>query len=47
MNAVTGAYAVGDIDDMKTKLHEGLTETGKYSPGKKLTLPDIPFDIKH
>ena len=47
MNAITGAYAVGDIADMKAKLHEGLTETGRYTPGDKLILPDIPFDIKH
>ncbi|MBQ7170590.1 MAG: carbohydrate kinase [Synergistaceae bacterium] len=46
MNAVTGAYAVGDVADMAARVHEGLTETGKYTPGEKLTLPDIPFRLK-
>ena len=45
MNAVTGAYAVGDVADMAGKVHEGLSITGKYSPGEKLTLPDIPFKM--
>ncbi|MBQ6971531.1 MAG: carbohydrate kinase [Synergistaceae bacterium] len=45
MNAVTGAYAVGDVADMAARVHEGLTETGKYPPGEKLTLPDIPFRV--
>ncbi|MBQ3458446.1 MAG: carbohydrate kinase [Synergistaceae bacterium] len=44
-NAVTGAYAVGDIPDIAGKVHEGLTETVKYSPGEKLTLPEIPFSL--
>ena len=44
-NAVTGAYAVGDIADMAGKLHEGLAVTGRYEPGEKLTLPDIPFKL--
>ncbi|MBQ3760352.1 MAG: carbohydrate kinase, partial [Synergistaceae bacterium] len=33
-NAVTGAYAVGDISDMAARVHEGLTETGRYTPGE-------------
>ncbi|MBQ3346992.1 MAG: carbohydrate kinase, partial [Synergistaceae bacterium] len=37
-NAVTGAYAVGDISDMAARVQEGLTETGRYTPGEKLTL---------
>lgn len=45
MNAVTGAYAVGDVADMAARVHAGLTETGKYIPGDKLTLPDIPFKL--
>ena len=41
-NAVTGAYAVGDIPDMAGKVHEVLTETGHYIPSeKKLSLPKL------
>ena len=47
INAVTAAYAVGDLKDLIGKIHEGLTETGKYKPQKKLTLPEIPFDLKN
>ena len=46
-NAVLGAYAVGDVKDVEAKLREGLAETGRYSPREKLTLPEIPFDVKH
>lgn len=45
MNAVAGAYAVGDVHDMAARVHEGLSVTGKYTPGDKLTLPDIPFKL--
>lgn len=45
LNAVVGAYAVGDLKDIEGKLREGLTETGRYTPGKKLTLPEIPFKV--
>ena len=45
LNAVVGAYAVGDLKDLKAKLHEGLTLTGSYKPKKNLTLPEIPFKI--
>ena len=44
-NAVTGAYAVGDVKDMAGKVHEGLTVTGRYEPKEKLTLPEIPFKL--
>ncbi|MBQ9388642.1 MAG: carbohydrate kinase, partial [Synergistaceae bacterium] len=44
-NAVTGAFAVGDVKDMAVRVHEGLTVTGKYEPKEKLTLPDIPFKL--
>lgn len=44
-NAVIGAYAVGDLKDIREKLREGLTETKKYIPGEKLTLPEIPFKL--
>ena len=47
LNALIGAYGVGDVEDVHAKLREGLTETGRYSPGEKLTLPEIPFDVKH
>ena len=46
-NAVIGAYAAGDVEDVEAKLREGLTPTGKYPAGKKLVLPEIPFDVKH
>ena len=46
LNAAIGAYGVGDVEDVHAKLREGLTETAKYSPGEKLTLPEIPFDVK-
>ena len=45
-NAVLGAYAVGDVKDVKARLLEGLEQTGKYPPHGKLTLPEIPFDVK-
>ena len=45
LEAVAGAYAVGDLKDIEAKLHEGLTETGRYTPGDKLILPDIPFKV--
>ena len=45
-NAVIGAYAVGDVKDVEAKLHEGLTETGRYPAGERLTLPEIPFEVK-
>ena len=44
-NAVTGAFAVGDIADIAGRVHDGLTETVKYSPSEKLTLPEIPFRL--
>ena len=44
-NAVAGAFAVGDIADIAGRVHEGLTETVKYSPSEKLTLPEIPFRL--
>ena len=44
-NAVTGAYAVGDVQDMAAKVHEELTVTGRYEPKEKLTLPEIPFKL--
>ena len=45
LNAVVAAHAVGDLEDLKGKLHEGLTQTGLYKPQQKLTLPEIPFKI--
>lgn len=45
MNAVVGAYAVGDVQDMAGRVLEGLEVTGRYSPGEKLTLPEIPFKL--
>lgn len=45
LNAVVGAYAVGDIEDMKAGLMDGLSETGRYVPGEKLRLPEIPFKV--
>ena len=45
LNAVIAAYGVGELDDLKTKLHESLTETGHWTPKEKLTLPAIPFRI--
>lgn len=45
LNAVIGAHAVKDLQDVKARLHEGLIETGKYLPQHKLTLPDIPFKL--
>ena len=45
LNAVVGAYAVGDLKDIEARLREGLSVTGRYIPGEKLTLPDIPFDV--
>ena len=45
LNAVVGAYAAGNLTDIEARLHEGLTETGRYTPGEKLTLPDIPFRV--
>ncbi len=47
LNALIGAYAVGDLKDIEAKLKEGLTVTGKFTPGEKLTLPEIPFELKH
>lgn len=43
LNTVTGAYAVGDLKDLKAKINEDLTETGHYYPKEKLKLPEIPF----
>ena len=45
LNAVVAAHAVGDLEDLKARLHEGLTQTGLYKPQQKLTLPEIPFKI--
>ena len=45
LNALIGAYAVGDLKDIEAKLKEGLTVTGKFEPGEKLTLPEIPFKL--
>ena len=45
LNALIGAYAVGDLQDIEAKLKEGLTVTGKFEPGEKLTLPEIPFKL--
>ena len=45
LNAVVGAYAVGDLKDIEARLYEGLIETGRYVPGEKLRLPDIPFKV--
>ena len=45
LNAVVGAYAAGDLKDIEARLHEGLIETGRYVPGEKLRLPDIPFKV--
>ena len=45
LNALIGAYAVGDLEDIEAKLHEGLTIMGKYEPSEKLTLPEIPFKL--
>jgi len=45
LNAVVGAYAAGDLKDLKAKINEDLTETGHYFPKEKLTLPEIPFKI--
>ncbi|MBR0203102.1 MAG: carbohydrate kinase [Synergistaceae bacterium] len=50
-NAVIGAYAAGDlqgtsIESIKEKLKENLTLTGRFEPGEKLMLPEIPFRIK-
>ncbi len=45
LNAVIAAYGVGELDDLKAKLHESLTETGHWTPKENLTLPEIPFKI--
>ena len=45
LNAVVGAYAAGDLKDIEARLYEGLIETGRYVPGEKLRLPDIPFKV--
>ena len=45
LNAVVGAYAVNDLQDLKAKINEDLTETGHYTPKEKLMLPEIPFKI--
>ncbi len=45
LNAVVGAYAAGDLKDLKAKINEDLTETGHFYPKEKLTLPEIPFKI--
>ena len=46
LNAVAGAYAVGDLKDLKAKISEDLIETGHYYPKEKLKLPEIPFRIR-
>ena len=45
-NAVIGAYAVNDLQgSIEDALHKNLTETGRFKPEHKLTLPEIPFKI--
>ena len=45
-NAIIGAYSVGDLPDIPEKLRGNLTETGRFKPGEKLNLPEIPFTVK-
>ena len=45
VNALIAAYGIGELKDLISKVHEGLTETGHYTPKEKLTLPEIPFKI--
>lgn len=45
-NAIVGAYAVGDIDNITENLQKGLTQTGKFMPRERLILPEIPFDVR-
>ncbi|MBQ3646632.1 MAG: carbohydrate kinase [Synergistaceae bacterium] len=45
VNALIAAYAVGELKDLTSKIHEGLTETGHYKPQRELKLPEIPFKL--
>ncbi|MBQ6738343.1 MAG: carbohydrate kinase, partial [Synergistaceae bacterium] len=45
VNALIAAYAIGELKDLTSKIHEGLTETGHYKPQKELKLPEIPFKL--
>ena len=45
VNALIGAYATGEIKDLKEKLHSVLTQTASFKPGEplKLNTPKIIF----
>ncbi len=49
-NALLGAYAAGDIAGgeaaLEAELRKGLNETGRFAPGPKIQLPQIPSELR-
>ncbi len=45
LNSLVGAYAVGDLKDLREEINKNLIQTGSFIPGEKLNLPEIPFKV--